>query len=177
MAHQYTLPLHCRHRGIVLGLFTVGLCDLVRRSPAPTGPMVSGRRWLWAAHAVGGTAYPSLSLMVWLAPPTSSSTAAPMWPWNAAQCSAVNLPDGAGTAHRRQSGHRRTAPTGRKGAPAVVFGVHVGARVDERFDDLVTVAGRRIDQRGVSTPAHGGAAKGVSPARGTLAWAQQPKPI
>jgi hypothetical protein len=84
-------------------------------------------------------------------------------PLYAAKCSAVHLPDGAA----RRIGDQRPQPTrpGRatEGAPAAVFSVHVGAHVDERFDDSAIVIDRRNHQRRGSTPAHGGAGEGVSP--------------
>jgi hypothetical protein len=68
--------------------------------PAPIEPMLCGRRFRLAA---GGTAYPSLFVMVWSAPPTSSGTVQSPEKQSlraAAWCSAVCLRDTAGTAHR-----------------------------------------------------------------------------
>ncbi len=110
---------------------------------------VCGRR-----GAKGGTAYPiakspSVFVMLWSAPATSSATADLVQPLIAALCSAVNLPDGA------PSAAADNAPNGpREGAPAeavIALGVHVGARVDELLDDRVMAIVRRMHQGGVSS--------------------------
>ena len=94
---------HLRHSCVVLAELVTCLCKLARRSAARIGPMERGR-----LLDVGDTSYPLLSLMVWSAPPTSSGTATSVEPRIAAECSAVDLPDGAGTA---ASGHHRPPPT------------------------------------------------------------------
>ena len=63
---------------------------------------------------------------------------------------------------RRPPTTRRTAPTA-NGAPVVVLGVHVGKRAEQRCDGRAIVIHRRIDQRRLSTPAHGGAGGGGEP--------------
>ncbi len=108
---------------------------------------------LWEAQR-----YPSLFVMVWSAPPTSSGTADLVWPFHAAQCSAVSLPDGAGAIGK--VGAATTPPDGPRGrgAPvAAVLGVQVGARGDELLDVLVIAVARRKHQGGAPIPAHGGA--------------------
>ena len=108
---------------------------------------------LWEAQR-----YPSLFVMVWSAPPTSSATADLVQHLRAAMCSAVDLPDGA---RRNRQSRRPTNVAGRaagKGAPvSAALGVQVGARDDELLDDRVIVVARRIHQGGAPIPAHGGA--------------------
>ncbi len=87
-----------------------------------------------------------------------------MEPLFAAMCSAVALPDGAGTAAIGVAvGHRHAPNAPQKGAPAGVLGVHIGARAEQRRDDRVVVIERRPHQRCHSRPAHGGAGGGGEP--------------
>jgi hypothetical protein len=99
---------HLRHRRVVRGELALSLCGLARRFPAPIrADSVCGQ----SASLRAAQRYPLLFVMVWSAPPTSSATADSVEPFHAAQCSAVDLPDGAGAIGT--VGDRRGRRTGR----------------------------------------------------------------
>jgi hypothetical protein len=99
--------------------------------------------------------YPSLFWTAPSAPRSSSSAMLLEWPLTAAKCSGVRL-----HGQRRRGLGRRTHgrfAASANGAPVAGLGVHVGVGIDERSDHSAIAAFRRIVQRGVAIPVHGGA--------------------